>query len=99
MITNSSSSSQSMGSLYRLSEHGTWPKQVVNQVINADAVAGLKQLPDECVALAVTSPPYWNTVDYGVDGQIGHTSYEEYLQQLLCVWRETYRVLIPNGKL
>ena len=47
----------------------------------------------------MTSPPYWNVVDYGIDGQIGQTSYEGYLEELMCVWRETLRVLIPNGKL
>jgi len=59
----------------------------------------LRQLPSGCIALAVTSPPYWNTIDYQVDGQIGQCSYEDYLAQLLEVWRETERVLLPNGKL
>ena len=71
----------------------------MNEILEDDAQAGLQKLPDEFAALAVTSPPYWNAVDYGVDGQIGQTSYEQYLQDLLDVWQETARVLTPNGKL
>lgn len=71
----------------------------IDKVISGNAVDVLREMPSESVHLVVTSPPYWNLVDYGVPGQIGHVSYEEYLGQLLEVWRECYRVLIPNGKL
>ncbi len=64
-----------------------------------DSETWLRELPGDCIALAVTSPPYWNVVDYGVDGQLGQTSYKHYLEQMLVVWKETTRVLIPNGKL
>ena len=84
---------------YRIPDQNHWPSNLVDQIVCADARSTLRQLPDECVALAVTSPPYWNVVDYGIDGQIGQTSYEEYLDELMAVWRETQRVLIPNGKL
>jgi DNA modification methylase len=47
----------------------------------------------------VTSPPYWDVVDYDIEGQIGPGSYETYLADLLTVWQEAARVLIPNGKL
>jgi DNA modification methylase len=71
----------------------------VNQILCGDAADVLSTLPDEPVRLAVTSPPYWDVVDYGVDDQIGHSSYEKYLSDLLAVWRQTARVLVPNGKL
>jgi len=70
-----------------------------NKIICGDAVSTLSEMPDESIHLAVTSPPYWNIVDYGVDGQIGQTSYEQYIDDLLAVWREAARVLTPNGKL
>ena len=72
---------------------------LVNQIICGDAKAVLREMPDESVHLAITSPPYWNVVDYGVNRQIGQSSYEEYISDLLEVWRETARVLCPNGKL
>jgi len=75
------------------------PSAFINRILCGDACQVLRQLPEGCVALAVTSPPYWNMVDYGVQGQIGQCSYEEYLAQLLEVWRATERVLLPNGKL
>ena len=85
--------------MFRIPNDLAWPSDWANKIVKDDALHALQQLPDECVALAVTSPPYWNIVDYEVDGQIGQTPYEDYLADLLQVWKETYRVLIPNGKL
>jgi hypothetical protein len=31
----------------------------VNHLYNEDCLAGLKSLPDDCIDVAVTSPPYW----------------------------------------
>ncbi len=84
---------------HRIPDQSHWPSDFVDRIVCADARETLRELPDECAALAVTSPPYWNVVDYGIEGQIGQTSYEDYLSELLIVWRETQRVLIPNGKL
>ena len=84
---------------YRIPNSARWPAQQVDRIIHADAREALLQLPDACIALVITSPPYWNIVDYGVEGQIGQTDYEAYLDDLMIVWRETARVLIPNGKL
>lgn len=68
-------------------------------VVCGDAVGALARVPDEVVSCVVTSPPYWNVVDYGVVEQIGLASYEDYRSDLLCVWRDVVRVLRPNGKL
>lgn len=84
---------------YRIPDPSHWPGRWIDQIVAGDARATLRQLPDECVALAVTSPPYWNVIDYEIPGQIGHSAYEQYLEDLLAVWKETFRVLIPNGKL
>ena len=84
---------------YRIPDPGNWPREHVDRIISGDALETLSKLPNECVALVVTSPPYWNVVDYGIEGQIGQTSYEGYLEQMIEVWRETERVLIGNGKL
>ncbi len=70
-----------------------------NRILCGDAAKVMRQLPDESVHLIVTSPPYWNLVDYGVAGQIGRGSYQQFLDDLLEVWAEAARVLIPNGKL
>ena len=83
----------------RIPDPSNWPERYLDRIACADAREALGALPDECVALVATSPPYWNVVDYGVEGQIGQTDYEAYLDDLMRVWRETERVLIPNGKL
>lgn len=74
-------------------------EDATNRIVCGDAVTVLEQLPDNWCPCAITSPPYWNTVDYGVPGQIGLESYVGYLDSLDKVWRQVARVLIPNGKL
>jgi DNA modification methylase len=56
--------------MYRIPNESNWPELFVNKIINDDALNVLSKLPSECIALIVTSPPYWNTVDYGIKGQI-----------------------------
>lgn len=73
--------------------------QIINKLICGDSLEVLSRIPSETITCIVTSPPYWNTVDYGVDRQYGQCSYDQYLGQLLSVWKECNRVLKPNGKL
>ena len=70
-----------------------------NSIVCGDSRDVLRQVPDASIRLIITSPPYWDLVDYGVPGQIGQSSYDEYLNQLLDVWLECERILLPNGKL
>lgn len=70
----------------------------VNQIVCDDAATVLCQLPDGCVTCAITSPPYWNLVDYGFPDQIGADSYDRYRHRLRDVWQEVSRCLAPNGK-
>lgn len=71
---------------------------VTDRVVCGDALTVLRQLPADWCGCAITSPPYWHTVDYGVPGQIGVESYEKYLDDLDLAWAEVARVLLPNGK-
>lgn len=72
----------------------------INTIINIDTRTGLKELPDNSIDCCVTSPPYFNLRDYGVDGQIGlEDTPEEYINQMLIVFQEVYRVLKPTGTL
>lgn len=69
-------------------------------ILQGDALELLRTLPPESVHTCVTSPPYYNLRDYGVEGQIGNeASVEEYLQALVTVFREVRRVLRPDGTL
>lgn len=53
----------------------------------------MTELPDDCVALMVTSPPYHVGKDYDSD-----MSFDEFLDLLSTVFKETYRVLEPGGR-
>jgi hypothetical protein len=60
----------------------------------------LSTLPAESVHCCVTSPPYWGLRDYGCEGQIGlEASVQEYVAELVEVFREVRRVLRPDGTL
>ncbi len=72
---------------------------LINQILCADSKEILNRLKKNSIDLIITSPPYWNLVDYGFEGQIGQSSYEEYLEDLTQIWIECERVLVPNGKL
>src|SRR3990167_5821833 len=65
-----------------------------------DALAVLAELPDESVHCCVTSPPYWGLRDYGVAGQLGlEATPEEYVEAMVGVFREVWRVLRDDGTL
>lgn len=72
----------------------------MNLILQGDAATRLKELPDESVDLCVTSPPYYQLRDYGVEGQIGlESSVEEYIGRLVEVFEEVRRVLKKDGNL
>lgn len=69
-------------------------------IIHGDALSTLKTLPDESVNCCVTSPPYYNLRNYGVEGQIGlEETPEEYIEKLVEIFREVRRVLKKDGTL
>lgn len=60
----------------------------------------MTEIDDESIQLIVTSPPYWQLKDYGSKNQIGFDdSYEDYINNLNLVWKESYRVLSPGCRL
>ena len=86
-------------------------EEYINNIFYADS-RNMKEIPSNSVQLIVTSPPYFNVKDYSkdgyqkikkadsADGQIGDINdYNIYINELLSVWKECYRVLKPNGKI
>lgn len=60
----------------------------------------LAAMGDQSVNCVVTSPPYFGLRDYGVDGQIGlEQTPEEYVAEMVAVFRELRRVLRKDGTL
>jgi site-specific DNA-methyltransferase (adenine-specific) len=68
------------------------PPSNANKVICGDSRA--LDMPDNCVHLVVTSPPYNASKTYDED-----LSLAEYLQMLFDVFQECYRVLAPGGRM
>lgn len=69
-------------------------------VLIGDALKILKRMKAESVDCCVTSPPYYNLRDYGIDGQLGlETTPEEYIAKLTEVFHEVRRVLKKDGTL
>ncbi len=58
-----------------------------NVVVNADVLETLNCVPDESVHLTFTSPPYYNARDYSI-----YKSYQDYLDFLQKVFKETHRI-------
>lgn len=55
----------------------------------------IRELPDNSVDLVVTSPPYSNIISYGKN--ISVKKPDEYVNWLLPLFNEIYRVLKPSG--
>lgn len=68
------------------------PASVIDRLYCQSSVS-MDQLPDNCVALMVTSPPYNVGKDYDEDLDI-----DEYLELLRQVFTESWRVLEPGGR-
>ncbi len=76
------------------------PCPAADQLICGDA-RDMAAVPDRCVALVVTSPPYYAGKEYEQALGEGHipASYVEFLTVLRDVFAECRRVLEPGGRL
>jgi DNA modification methylase len=73
--------------------------KTTHTIINGDS-RRMSLINDRSVHLVITSPPYWQLKDYGVEGQIGFDdSYESYINHLNLVWLECSRALHDGCRL
>lgn len=83
--------------------------QAVDQIY-AHSCQTMPELPDASVALTVTSPPYWNAIDYDIHASdkqqryrtrtygAGYADYQDYLDWLTGIFGgEVLRVTRPGG--
>ena len=71
-----------------------------SQIVTGDALSVLRRISDNYIDCCVTSPPYYGLRDYGEAGQIGlEKSVDEYIYNLVGVFREVRRALRPDGTL
>ena len=69
-----------------------FPQKLANKIILGNS-EDMKDIPDNCIHLMITSPPYNVSKEYDTD-----MSLEEYLGLLKNVFSETFRVLVYGGR-
>jgi len=75
-------------------------KTVTSRILTGDNRELLVSIPSESIQCCVTSPPYWGLRDYDHPAQIGaEPSPDQYVQNLVEVFREVRRVLRKDGTL
>ena len=62
-----------------------------------DALKVLARLPDNCIDCVITSPPYYMKRQYLCGGIGLENTYQEYIDNLLAIIKEIYRVLKTTG--
>lgn len=74
-----------------------FPKRLENKIVCGDSVEVLGRLPDNCVDLVFTSPPYNFGLDYAAADD--EKKWDEYFEKLFAVLKECTRVLKHGGRL
>jgi DNA modification methylase len=75
-------------------------RKTAHDLILGDARAA-SALAENSIHLVVTSPPYWTLKRYNDHSeQLGHMAdYDDFIGALDEVWRNSYRALVPGGRL
>ncbi len=71
----------------------------LNRVICGDAAEVLRRLPSNSVDLVITSPPYYRQRNYGAGGIGNERTVEEYIDNLMVIFRECVRVVKDTGSI
>ena len=70
------------------------------ELLQGDCKQVLATLPAGSVQCCITSPPYWGLRDYGTADQLGlEATPEQYVANVVAVFREVWRVLRDDGTL
>ena len=83
--------------MIKVSEYINNPNLIPPCFVRGDALVVLHSMPNDCIDCVVTSPPYYMKRQY-LGGGIGlEKTYQEYIDNLLLITKEIYRVLKPTG--
>ncbi len=75
------------------------PSGYLNRVVCGDSKETLKNLPDNCIDLVFTSPPYNFGLDYSDDQNEDAIDWQSYFDSLFGILEECVRVLKYGGRL
>jgi DNA modification methylase len=78
-------------------KNNTLPEKFENLIICRDSEEVLKQLPDNCIDLVITSPPY--NFGFGYDTSKDGIDWERYFEKLFAIFDECIRVLKYGGRI
>jgi DNA modification methylase len=78
-------------------ENNEIPKKYKNEIICGDSADVLKNLPDNCVDLVFTSPPYNFGLNYSSNDDA--KTWEKYFEKLYLVFDQCIRVLKYGGRI
>jgi DNA modification methylase len=75
-------------------------KLVFNCVKQGDTRTLVEGLPNKCIAVTLTSPPYWNLKNYGMPNQIGwDQNYAQYMEDMVSIFKHIFRATRDSGSL
>lgn len=73
---------------------------MINKIINADVLEGLKSIESNSIDTIITSPPYFQLRDYGFAEQWGlEKTYQEYIDRMILFMAECKRVIKDSGSI
>lgn len=90
---------QALVSFLQNKNDGNWKEKFLNKIICGDSFQLLQGIPDNSINLVVTSPPYFQQRDYDGLGIGNEKRVEEYLNNLLKIFKECVRVTKDDGSI
>jgi DNA modification methylase len=78
-------------------EENILSKDILNKIHCADSLLFLKKMPDNCVDIVLTSPPYNFGISYNSTNDVNQ--WENYFNMLFDIFRECVRVLKDGGRI
>lgn len=103
-VTARKRKAQDRGSCFYTADHAfsqinnPLPEKYTDSIICGDSETILSALPDNCVDIIITSPPYNFGLGYESDELEDTRQWEQYLQKLFAVFSEGVRVLKWGGR-
>lgn len=101
-VANRKAKEQNRGKHYYANDNGfskqntALPAEFEDRIFCADSLELLRQLPDNCIDIIFTSPPYNFGLDY--DNHNDTSDWDKYYEMLFEIFRECIRVLKYGGR-
>ena len=102
-VKNRKKKSENRGNYYYAKEHNfskknnKLSKEFENKIICDDSLEVLKKMPDNCIDMVFTSPPYNFGLDYA--NQDDDCKWERYFEKLFLIFDQAIRVLKYGGRI